>query len=126
MLMPKASMYKYGQPVFGKNQIGLAWKVLSVQAEAQPHSISDSPHDEFGSRVTTSYASHQFASSLAVDDVGHTLSPDSPCREAAQYGCALASGCCRCGEAVRSRRVRVMRLGKIRGTDAARLLTVAQ
>ena len=69
--MPEASVNEYGQPMFREDQVGAAGKVLSIQAEAESQTVSDTADGTLGHRVPSSDPRHVFASPPAIHNVCH-------------------------------------------------------
>ena len=69
--MPEAAVAKNADAPAWQNDIGVAWKIASVQPEAISHGVQQAAHDELGLRVLPANARHQAAALLGGKGVGH-------------------------------------------------------
>ena len=69
--MPETSMNKYGGPVFCKNNVRLAWKMLAMKAKPEAERKQTLPYYHFGFCVFATDTCHHPASHLGRDNISH-------------------------------------------------------
>lgn len=69
--MPEASVDEDCHSILGKDQIGLARKVATMQAETHPASVKEAADNHLGPCVTSTNGSHDSATSLPIKNVSH-------------------------------------------------------
>src|SRR5690554_2847610 len=74
MSVPKTSMHKYCRFVFGKNKIGLAGELFSVQSKAEAGCVQHLPDFNFRFCIFSLNRRHVFASNCRAMYVCHKLS----------------------------------------------------
>jgi hypothetical protein len=71
MAMPEATVNKKYGSVFGKYDVGFAWKVFDVQAVPEAMGMEKTPYNHFGLGVLAFDLTHVVASGFWLVNVGH-------------------------------------------------------
>jgi hypothetical protein len=75
--VPETAVDEDRHPVSGEDEVGLAWKVVSPEAEAKAEGMGGAPDGEFGRRVGRLHGPHHGGTFARGEDVGHQrLFPD--------------------------------------------------